>query len=82
MSESWSGWVKFIGLQLGRDPGPGDDISQWRNILLTLEAEYGFRHDDADDGNMVFVVDEATGAEKLVAIDLEANTMTARIASS
>ena len=40
------------------------------------EADYGFRHDDAEDGNMVFVVDEATGAEKLVSIDLGANTMT------
>ncbi|KAG7368279.1 hypothetical protein IV203_031022 [Nitzschia inconspicua] len=81
VAESWSGWVKFIGLQLGRDPGPTDDISQWRNVLSTLEAQYGFRHDDAENGNMVFVVDEATGVEKLVAIDLEANTMTPRIAS-
>ena len=76
VSESWSGWIKFIGLQLGRDPVQGDNTSDWSNVLSTLESQYGFRHDDAeDDGNMVFVVDEATGAERLVAIDLEAHTM-------
>ena len=76
VSESWSGWIKFIGLQLGRDPRPGDDISEWRNILATLQKKYGFQHDDADNGNMIFVLDEETGCERLVAIDLEAHTIT------
>ena len=75
VSESWSGWIKFIGLQLGRDPRPGDDTSEWRNILATLQRKYGFRHDDADTGNMIFVLDEDTGCERLVAIDLEAHTI-------
>ena len=82
VSESWSGWIKFIGLQLGRNPGQGDDISDWSKVLSTLETRYGFRHDDAENGNMVFVVDEATGAERLVAIDLEAHTMAPVIAES
>eukprot|EP00978_Attheya_sp_CCMP212_P040444 scaffold220909_cov60-Attheya_sp.AAC.2 len=75
VSESWSGWIKFIGLQLGRDPEPGDDISDWNRVLSSLESQYGFRHEDAEDGNMVFVTDEKTGTERLVAIDLEAHTI-------
>jgi len=82
VSESWSGWIKFIGLQLGRDPRPGDDVSGWSKVLSTLEMQYGFRHDDAENGNMVFLVDEATGSERLVAIDLEAYTMAPTIAQS
>jgi hypothetical protein len=75
VSESWSGWIKFIGLQLGRDPLPGDDVSEWSNVLSTLENEYGFRHDDAEDLNMIFIFDEKTNSERLVAIDLESHTM-------
>lgn len=74
VSESWSGWTKFIGLQLGRDPGPGDDVSERSNVLSALENDYGFRHEDATDCNMVFISDEETGAERLVAIDLESFT--------
>jgi hypothetical protein len=73
--ESWSGWITFIGLQLGREPVPGDNLSDWSNVLSTLENEYGFRHEDAEAGNMVFVFDEKTGSERLVAIDLESHTM-------
>mgnify|MGYP000609430242 CR=1 FL=1 len=75
VSESWAGWIKFIGLQLGRDPVPGDDLSDWSNVLSTLENEYGFPHEDAEAGNMVFVFDEKTGSERLVAIDLESHTL-------
>jgi hypothetical protein len=75
VSESWPDWIKFIGLQLGRDPVVGDDLSLRRNVLSTLEDKYGFRHNDADDGNMVFIFDEKTGYERLVAIDLESHTM-------
>ncbi|CAB9531454.1 unknown protein [Seminavis robusta] len=79
VSDSWSGSVKFIGLHLGRNPAPGDDNSGWSSVLTSLEGQFGFRHEDADDGNMVFVVDEVTGREKLVAIDLEAHTMVAGV---
>jgi hypothetical protein len=68
VSESWAGWIKFIGLQLGRDPLPGDDISEQIDLLSTSENEYGFRHDDPDNGNMI-------KTEGLVAIDLEWHTM-------
>jgi hypothetical protein len=76
VSESWGGWIKFLGLQLGRDPAPGDDISEWTNVLSSLEDDYGFRHDDADGGcNMIFITDEDSGRERLVAIDLERHTL-------
>ena len=76
LSESWSGLVKFIGLQLGRDPLPGDDLSERTRVLSTLENEHGFRHGDAEDsGNMIFVLDQKTNTERLVAIDLESHTM-------
>jgi hypothetical protein len=43
-------------------------------VLETLENEYGFRHEDTD-GNMIFIFDEKTKTERLVAIDLESHTM-------
>jgi hypothetical protein len=75
VAESWAGWINFIGLQLGRNPRPGDDLSERINVLSTLENEYGFRHDDADNGNMIFIFDQETKTERLVAIDLESHTM-------
>jgi len=44
--------------------------------LSTLENEYGFRHEDANNGNgnMIFISDEKTGTERLLAIDLESYT--------
>ena len=44
-------------------------------MLSTLENEYGFRHDETEDGNMIFIFDEKTKTERLVAIDLESHTM-------
>jgi hypothetical protein len=55
--ENWTGWIKFIGLQLGRNPLPGADISERINVLSTLENEYGFRYDDADNDNTIFIFD-------------------------
>lgn len=43
-------------------------------MLKALEEDYGFRHEDAERGNMIFVVDEETKTERLVAIDLESYT--------
>jgi hypothetical protein len=47
-------------------------ISERINVLSTLENEYGFRHDDTDDGN---IFDEKTKTERLDAIDLESHTL-------
>ena len=39
VSESWSGGVKFLGMQLGRSPRVGGDVSEWPNLLRTLEEK-------------------------------------------
>jgi len=62
-------------LQLGPKSEPGDDVSDWSTVLTSLESQCGFRHEDANDGSMVFVMDEKTGTERLVAIDLKAHSI-------
>ena len=70
LSESWSGGTRFLGLQLGREPRSGDDISSWNEILFSLENEFGLRHEDCDGRrNLLFVPDGKT--ERLVVADLE-----------
>jgi hypothetical protein len=71
LSESPSGWVKFLGLQLGRMPNEFDDFTGWDQILRSLKQEYGVRHNDAEGRNMIFIADSVTGGERMVAIDLE-----------
>jgi hypothetical protein len=70
LSKSVSGGAMFLGLELGRNPELGDDVSQWRNVLRSSECEYGIRHSDAEGRNTFFFKD-AKGSERLVAIDLE-----------
>ena len=69
LAESVSGGVMFLGLQLGRDPSEGDDVSCWPQVLRSLER-YGIRHNDCWGRNGLFITDN-TGSERLVAIDLE-----------
>jgi hypothetical protein len=71
LSESPSGGVKFLGLQLGREPNESDDLGEWYQIWQSLKQEYGFRHNDAEGRNMIFIADSVTGVERIVAIDLE-----------
>jgi hypothetical protein len=71
LSESPSGGVKFLGLQLGRMPNEFDDLAGWDQILRSLKQEYGIRHNDAEERNMIFIADSVTGVERMVAIDLE-----------
>jgi hypothetical protein len=71
LSESPSGWVKFLGLQLGRMPNDFDDLRGWNKILRSLEQEYGIRHNDAEERNMIFIADNVSGGERMVTIDLE-----------
>jgi hypothetical protein len=63
--------VKFLGLQLGREPNESDDLTGWYQILQSLKQEYGIRHNDAEVQNMIFIADSVTGVERMVAIDLE-----------
>lgn len=70
VSQSWSGGARFLALQVGRMPRPSDDTSNWREILDTLENEYGIRHEDCDGHkNLLFI--PKGDQELLVAVDLE-----------
>ena len=72
VSESWSGGVVFIGMQLGKNLDTEDCVSrveEWRQVLLSLEEEFDLRHNDID-GNHILIPDERNlGDECLVAID-------------
>eukprot|EP00980_Cylindrotheca_fusiformis_P004560 scaffold975_cov90-Cylindrotheca_fusiformis.AAC.3 len=70
LSESISGGVQFLGLQLGRDPTLADDLSLWGSVVQRLEKEFGIRHNDAVRRNQLYLPDE-NGVERLVAIDFE-----------
>jgi hypothetical protein len=65
--------IVYLGLQLGRMPTKGDDVSGWGQTLKRLRTEYGFHHGDADRRNGVFIKGEL--GERLVAIDLEEYTL-------
>jgi hypothetical protein len=72
LSESFSGGILFLGLQLGRKPTEQDknfDLNV-KEITQRLEMEYGIYHNDVEDRNMVVISDE-NGCDKLVAIDFE-----------
>lgn len=70
VSESFTGGVQFLGLQLGRDPTYHDDTSSVPDLLKRSQNEFGIKHNDADRRNFIFVSDEH-GSERLVAIDFE-----------
>jgi hypothetical protein len=71
VSESYSGGILFLGLQLGREPTQLDDFDAKSKIILKrLESEYGIQHNDVDGRNMIIISDEF-GIEKMVAIDFE-----------
>jgi hypothetical protein len=71
LSESISGGVCFLGLQLGRDPIASDDVSLWNDVLKRLEKEFGIRHNDAVGGRNRLFITDGEGSERLVAIDFE-----------
>jgi hypothetical protein len=75
LTESYGRGIKYLGLQLGRDPTNEDDTSSWSEVLGALESQYGFIHDDAYGKNGLFIPN-GHGGEKLVAIDLEIHTLT------
>lgn len=54
LSESLSGKIIFLGLQLGRDVNERDDLSQWEEILRTLRVSYGIDHLDSCGRNFLF----------------------------
>ena len=77
LSESWSGNVKFLGLELGRSPDVTelpkvrDDLKRIQERLID---EFGFEQLDADSCNTIYLPgNDRVKEEHLVAIDLEAH---------
>ncbi len=62
--------MKYLGLQLGRDPTPEDDDFDGWAVLRALKQDYGFIHNGSYRGNGLVITDD-DGNERLVAIDLE-----------
>jgi hypothetical protein len=71
LSESFSGGVMFLGLQLGRPPNATDDVSDISNVIHRIEKEYGIRHNDAAFGRNMIIITDADGVERVAAIDFE-----------
>ena len=67
--------IAYLGLELGRMPQEGDDVSNWGQIIQRLRTEYGFYHGDFDGRNGVFSKANNQGDERLVANDLEEYTV-------
>lgn len=77
LSTSVCGGVKYLGLQKGRDPRAGDDVTCWPNVLESLKRDYGFIHRDAD-GRNGLIITNSNSVETLVTIDLEEYRLTGR----
>jgi hypothetical protein len=71
LSESISGGILFLGLQLGRKPIDKDDISKFQDVLYRLQKEYHIQHNDSFDGRNMIVIRDTNGNERIVAIDFE-----------
>lgn len=71
LSESPSGGVMLLGLQLGRPPTQTEDIgSELQAVLDALRSLYGVIHNDPEERNAIFVAD-VEGHENLVVLDWE-----------
>jgi len=73
LSESYSGNIMFLGLQLGResDNDDDDDYKKFQNVLQRINKEYGIRHNDAECGRNMIAITDNNGEERVVAIDFE-----------
>ena len=71
ISESFSGGVMFLGLQLGRESKNNDDIHKFEKVLEQIETEYGIRHNDAERGRNMITITDSNGVARVVAIDFE-----------
>jgi hypothetical protein len=73
ISESPSGNVRFLGMQLGRPPMDNEPVDDdYCNVLAALKTKYDFRQMDWSHGeNCVYLDDGNKGTSTLVLIDLE-----------
>ena len=72
LSESYSGGVMFLGLQLGRASTSVDaNDTKLEEILYRLRKEYGIRHNDPDGQRNMIIITDANGIERAAVIDFE-----------
>jgi hypothetical protein len=71
LSESYSGNIMFLGLQLGHESDHADDDKKFVDVLQRLKKEYGIRHNDAECGRNMIAITDSNGEERVVAIDFE-----------
>jgi hypothetical protein len=71
LSESCTGGVMFLGLQLGRESNNANDIKKFDGVLLRLRNDYGIRHNDAGHGRNMIIITDTDGNERVAAIDFE-----------
>ena len=70
LSESPSGAIRYLGLQLGRDPSGSEYYKkEWSSVLKSLKTEFGIRLPDSICSNGLILT--KNGQERMVAIDLE-----------
>jgi hypothetical protein len=62
--------IKFLGLQVGREPTPNDTTFNRWEVLSALEKQYGIKHLDSVRRNDLIITDDL-GNERLVMIDWE-----------
>jgi hypothetical protein len=76
VSETPSGGVKLLGLQLGSSIDDslvdGNEMwKQWQQAHAVLEHDYGIRHNDAESGRNSILIDDGQGHQQLAIIDFE-----------
>ena len=70
LSESYSGGVMLLGLQLCRVSRNVDDSPKFHHVVQRLATEYGMEHDYGESGHAVIITD-TNGIERVAAIDFE-----------
>lgn len=76
VSETPSGGVKLLGLQLGSSIDDsvvhGNEMwKQWQHAHAILEQDYGIHHNDAEGGRNSILIDDGQGHQQLAVIDFE-----------
>lgn len=77
VSETPSGGVKLLGLQLGSSvdssvDGNGNSVwKKWQEAHAILERDYGIRHNDSSCGANSIFISDANGKRQLAIIDFE-----------
>lgn len=70
VSESPSGGIQYLGLELGKEPSGSDYSSkQWLSVIYSLEKDYDIRHPDSNLRNGLII--KRKGKDRMVAIDFE-----------